>query len=285
MAEFGVSISNKFAFLDDDAPAPKKEVKTVKKAETKPKPHSRPESARNERGNDRNERNNNGGARGGRGRGGRGGRGGKGGKGRGGKREFDRQSGTGRDKSVRKEGHGRGGWGEEGAQGDRPRYNNRRRNEQNQEDTTASTDKPEEVAKTEEGDAETPVVEAEAAPVEPEEPEDTSVTYEEFLAQKAANVVEDDLREARSVQNDGRFKGSALEKSDEIDFQLELGSGVKSCKKSRKQAAKKNVSLDEFVAKGPSSRGRGGRGRGRGGKGGRGYRPPQLNDQQFPKLG
>lgn len=275
MAEFGVSTSNKFAFLDDDAPAPKKAVK-AKKEESKPK--ARPESARNNERGDRSERNerNNGG---GRGRGGRGrGRGGYRGGGRGGKREFDRHSGTGRDKSVKKEGHGKYGWGEEG-ESERPRNNRRRTTNLNEQPEVAATpNENEEVPKTE-GAEETPATEEK--PAEPEEPEDTSVTYEEFLASKAA--VEEDSREVRHVQNDDKFKGVVLS-TEEFEFQLELGSGNKTQKKSRKQNAKKNVSLDEFVSTGPTSRGRG-RGRGRGGKGGRGFRPPSLNDQHFPKLG
>jgi len=230
MADYGVLTANPFAFLDDDAPPPsKKEAKApVKKEEPKAKPNARPESARN---NDRGDRNERSGAKGGKGKGGKGGKRGKGGKGgdrgeRGErserserpKREFDRHvSGTGRDKGVKKEGHGRGGWGEEEL---RPR--------QVEAEVEASEEPTVEV------EEETPA--EEAKPAEPEEPEDTSVTYDEFLAQQAAKVVDDDVREVRSVLNDdAKFKGKELVKKDDMDdFQLEFGTGEQQLKKTRK---------------------------------------------------
>ena len=129
----------------------------------------------------------------------------------------------------------------------------------------------------------------EAKPAEPEEPEDTSVTYDEFLAQQAAKVVDDDVREVRSVLNDdAKFKGKELVKKDDMDdFQLEFGTGEQQLKKSRKGKKQNKKSLDEFTSTAPAGRGgkgKGGKG-GKGGRGGKGYRAPALNDQHFPKLG
>jgi len=124
----------------------------------------------------------------------------------------------------------------------------------------------------------------EEAPVVPEEPEDTSVTYEEFLATQV--TLEEDQREARTVENDDKvFKGKEIAK-EEFSFQLDgMGVGTSKAKKNKKGPAKKRLGLDEFAAKGQTNgRGRG-RGRGRGGGRGKGYRPPSLNDQHFPKLG
>jgi plasminogen activator inhibitor 1 RNA-binding protein len=181
---------------------------------------------------------------------------------------------------VKKEGHGRGGWGEDGD--DRPRNNRRRDNKQ--EEAVAEPDE----AADNEGDAA-------PAEVEPEieieaEPEPVTQSYEEYLADKEAKALAEDKRGARAVQNDDtKFAGVAITKEDEAaDFQLELGTGSKQLKSKRANKSKKNViHFDEFAASGSGRGGGRGRGRGRGGnsRGGRGYRPPSLNDSHFPKLG
>jgi len=185
---------------------------------------------------------------------------------------------------VRKEGHGRGGWGEEG-ETDRPRNNRRRNDQAQQEAPVPAADKPADEEVTIEVAEETPVVEAvPETPAEPEEPEDVTVSYEDYLAQK--ELLEGDVLQARVIQNDDKFSGIALVKDDSCDIQIELGSGSSKSKKGKKANTKKSINLDEFVASQAPTNNRGkGRGKGRGrGKGG-GYRPPSLNDQHFPKLG
>lgn len=285
MAEFNVQTTNPFAFLDDDAPAPSK--KAAPKKEEKPKPAPRAENSRKGNDNKRSERGDrsNGDRPRGRGRGGA--EGGRGrGRGRGGgrpreggdnrpKREFDRQSGTGRNDRNKRDGKGKYNWGEEGEQPKKA------------EATEGDAEKTEDAAE--------PTVEIEvpAQPEEPVEPEPVVFTLEEVQAKAAALRVEGDIKIARAVNNDdSAFQGTAeISKSDEIDFQLEIGGGVKAPKNKGGKKKKSNISFDEFLSQGGGrNRGgnRGGERGGRGGRGrgnGRGYKAPAINDQHFPKLG
>lgn len=182
------------------------------------------------------------------------------------KREFDRHSGTGRGKEVKKDGHGRYGWGSE-------------KNPTEEMEASGRTDAPAD------DDADAPAA-ADA------EDDVKSVTYEEYLKRKEAEMPQDD-REAKGRKPEvaQKFgKGQVFQKNEETVLFPDLVKGKSSGKK--KDKGKKGLSLDEFVAKngGPlppprveseerrgdgAGRGRGrgdgrGRGRGRGAGGDRG---------------
>uniref|UniRef100_A0A7S0Y828 Hyaluronan/mRNA-binding protein domain-containing protein n=1 Tax=Pseudo-nitzschia delicatissima TaxID=44447 RepID=A0A7S0Y828_9STRA len=264
--------SNPFAALDDsgDEAPPKKAPVSKKKASvapSKPDPKSKPNNN-----NDRNTKH------------GRGGRP----PARDGKRTYDRRSGTGRGKEIKKGGGGARNWGSD-------------KNEAKKAEGTINEDNviaP--VAETEE--AEAPAVE------EPKE-EDNTMTYSEYIASKGKKD-EVALRETKN-----EFAGVTIAaKAEEEAFML-MGTGKKKKEKKQKEA-KKTVDVGFRVAKnntggeeregrgdrreGGRGRGRGdrrdGRGRGRGGgRGGRGSgrgprgpkKPQGLNVQDegaFPSL-
>mmetsp|Transcript_20979 Transcript_20979/g.52039 ORF Transcript_20979/g.52039 Transcript_20979/m.52039 type:complete len:269 (+) Transcript_20979:162-968(+) len=266
--------SNPFAALDDsgDEAPPKRAPVTKKKASVAP---SKPDLKSKPKNNDRNTKH------------GRGGRP----PARDGKRTYDRRSGTGRGKEIKKEGGGARNWGSD-------------KNEAKKAEGTINEDEvvaP--VAETEE--AEAPAVE------EPKE-EDNTMTYAEYMASKAKKE-EVALRETKN-----EFAGVAISAKGEEEAFMLMGTGKK--KKEKKQkGAKKTVDVGFRVAKnnmegegregregrgdrreGGRGRGRGdrrdGRGRGRGGgRGGRGSgrgprgpkKPQGLNVQDegaFPSL-
>ncbi|KAK4058082.1 hypothetical protein OIO90_000821 [Microbotryomycetes sp. JL221] len=213
------------------------------------------------------------GGRGGRGRGaGRGGRGGAnprsnsgtyaGGdrprREKGGPRTFDRKSATGHSDSQKAEEQG---WGaDEGAK------------------ELAAEVEGEQDAKKEAADG-TATPKAEEAPVVPQEEEDNTQTYEEYLAAQAEKKLNLSLPEAR-VANDGddEFKGTKIVKKSDQEVEDFLASAKKEKAAKERKAGKQFLDVDFTIAKparggreGAPRGGRGGRGRGEGrGRGGRG---------------
>lgn len=251
---------NFFAALDDsgdEAEVAKTKV-TTKKEPKKPAPKPAPvEPAKERRRPNNNDRN----TKQGRGRG----------PARDGKRAYDRRSGTGRGKEIKKGGGGARNWGND--------KNDARKAEgavTEGEEAVALETKPEEAA-TPEG-----TVEEAAAPAEPEvkEEEDKTMTYEDYLKSKAApdSVAFKPVAERELVNE---FAGKAAKTSVEEDF-LVMGGGKAPRKKGGKKGEKLSVDVGFRVAssdeprrndrRGNDRRGRGGRGGGRGGRGGKGGR-------------
>lgn len=232
--------SNPFAALDDsgDEAPPKKAPASKKKAtvapSSKPDPKSKPKN------NDRNTKH------------GRGGRP----PARDGKRTYDRRSGTGRGKEIKKGGGGARNWGSD-------------KNEAKKAEGRINEDE----------DIAPPAVDAEGAEapaVEEPKVEDNSMTYAEYMASKGKK----EEVAMRDVKNE--FEGvTESEKREEESF-MAMGTGKKKKEKKQKEA-KKTVDVGFRVAKANSGgegrgdrrdgrgRGRGdrrdGRGRGRGGRG------------------
>lgn len=237
-------MSNFFAALDSDdegkAPAPvaakKKDTSAPKKPVVQPsKVEKRPNK------NDRNTR------------GGRGGRPPV----RDGKRQFDRKSGTGRGKEMKKGGGGGHNWGSD--------QNDAKKAEGPVTEGKEEADSPE---------GKDPAAE-EKAVVEPEpepEPEDNTMSYDEYMATKAKpDAAAFKALEIREVENEfvGKAAGS---KAEETDF-LVMGGGKSLRKKKAGKKEKKETLVLDFKVKRPSSDGDrdGGRdgGRGRRDSGGR----------------
>ncbi|KAL7468828.1 hypothetical protein ACHAXS_009064, partial [Conticribra weissflogii] len=234
--------SNFFAALDDSGDegrgptpavakkkaAPKKEIVEPSKVENRP-----------QKNNNRNTK------------GGRGGRP----PARDGKRTFDRRSGTGRGREIKKEGGGGHNWGND--------KNDAKKAEGPVEEGNEEINTPEE-------DAENKAdVEEEAVVEKVEEPEDKTMSYDEYLKQKQRP--DSDLfkpREAPSVENE--FAGKTGMKKEEEDF-LVMGSGKAMRKRGGEKKEKQTLVLD-FKVKSATSDDRGGRRDGRrdGGRGGRG---------------
>ncbi len=167
-----------------------------------------------------------------------------------GKRAYDRQSGTGRGKEIKKGGGGAHNWG----------------NEKNPAELTAEA---QEVATGEEA---APVV---VEDVEPEpEPEDNTLSYEEYLAQKARPDHEAfaPLKERSAAEEDFFNKAAAKAKAEEEEYfstgkqKRKGGKG----KKEEEEGDKPVVELGFRVESGSANDrgGRGGRGGGRGRDGG-----------------
>ena len=169
-----------------------------------------------------------------------------------GKRQFDRKSGTGRGKEIKKGGGGAHNWGsdsQEAKQG---------------ADVEAAAAAEEEEA---------PVLAEDEAPEEPApepEPEDNTMSYEEYLAKKKEEEAQNEALKPKSERqvDAGEFANLKPKAKDgEEDF-LVMGGGK--AKRNRKkdsddQEDGPKVELGFRVA-GPDSGGRGrGRGRGRGG--------------------
>ncbi|MCO5570344.1 hypothetical protein L7F22_024063 [Adiantum nelumboides] len=209
----------------------------------------------------------------------------------GGRRMYDRRSGSGRGSDIKREGAGRGNWGVE-------------LDSSVAEEVEAPVmEKPADVVekKPEEG------VEAESVEKKEVEEEDKEMTLEEYekvLAEKR-RALESMKAEVRKVKVDADFASMQLvdKKNDEEIF-LKLGAekGKKKELLDKDEKAKKAVSINEFLrqAEGESTfgrRGRGGRGRGgdrggfRGGFGGaynsrEAVTAPRIEDPgQFPTLG
>lgn len=237
---------NFFAALDDsgdEAPAPikdnakKREPKNAnKKAVAATKGAVEPSKQENRRrpNNDRNTKQ------------GRGGRNPP----RDGKRAYDRRSGTGRGKEIKKGGGGARNWGSDKAEA--------KKMEGKIDEEEVKDDQI--VAPVEGGE---PAAE-EPAPEEESKPEDKTMTLADYMASKGKK--EDNA--GREVESE--FTGVTASKKEEEDFLVMGGSKTKKTKK-KKDDQKKVVDVG-FRTANPNS-GRGGRGRGdRGGRGGRGNR-------------
>lgn len=213
-----------------------------------------------------------------------------------GKRTYDRRSGTGRGKEIKKGGGGGRNWGSD--------KNEARKNEGPVDESTPIV----------------PAEEAEAPETEPavEEPavveeEDKTMTMEEYLASKAGKVAGEELFGAKKEKTvvDNEFAGKEAHVVVEEDF-LVMGTGKKTRKRANKKEVQKlDVNFRVASSTGPRPRrdddkrgeGRGGgrgdrrrsdrrgggrgegRGRGRGGRGSGGRGGIRVDDvNAFPSL-
>lgn len=240
-------MSNFFAALDDsgdEAEIPRKTTKVTKKKETlktavvEP---SKPERRRQKH-DDRNTKS-------GRGRP----------QAREGKRSYDRRSGTGRGKEIKKGGGGGRNWGSD--------KNDARRNQGAVDEKALNEKEADGAEKTVEGEE---TKEEEKVEVKEEEPEDNTMSYEDYMKSKenpAAGILAP--VEKKDFVNEFAGKETHAVKKDE-EF-LVMGSGKAIRKKGAKKEEKKTLTPSFRVAD-PNKRGgrdeRGGRDR-RGGGGGR----------------
>jgi len=257
---------------DEASPAPKKPVSQKKPATSASSAPAKKDSRRNN--NDRNTR---------------GGRGPP--KARDGKRTYDRRSGTGRGKEIKKGGGGARNWGSDKADA------RKAEGTVDEENVPASGEEGQEVAKSEE---EAVVVE------EPKEPEVVTKTFDEYMEEKKKAVEDNPFFQAKELREvDNEFSGAKASKIVEEDF-LIMGSGKALRKKGTKKESGEKVQLNFRVGSRPGGDGggrrddggrgrgrgrggdrRGGRGRGggRGGRGGGGGAPkPALDASAFPSL-
>lgn len=236
--------SNPFAALDDSGDeAPTKKVAPVsKKSSNKTTvPSSRPDPKSKPKNNDRNTKY------------GRGGRAPV----RDGKRAYDRRSGTGRGKEIKKGGGGARNWGSD-------------KNEAKKMEGRINED--EEIAPVDETQAD--------VPVEKEEPakEDNTMTFADYIASKGKK----EEVQMRETKND--FAGATASKKGEEDSFMAMGGGKKKKGKKKKDTERKTIDVGFRVAKADENSGRsygrgdgredgrdsrGGRGDRRGGRGGR----------------
>lgn len=169
-----------------------------------------------------------------------------------GKRAYDRRSGTGRGKEIKKGGGGARNWGSDKAEA--KKMEGKIDEEEVKEDQVVEPVEGQEPAAAEE-----------PASVEEEKPEDKTMTFSEYMASKGKK---DDNSE-RQVDNE--FKGVSASKKVEEDF-LVMGGGKQKRTKKKKDDQKQVVDVG-FRTANPNAGGRGGRGdRDRGGRGGRGGR-------------
>jgi plasminogen activator inhibitor 1 RNA-binding protein len=164
-----------------------------------------------------------------------------------GKRAYDRRSGTGRGKEIKKGGGGAHNWGNDK---DEARRNQGTVDEEKVDDAAAATT-TDPAASAEEGGEGAPVVTTEGAVEEavvaaPEpEPEDKTISYAEYMAAQAQKKkdAEAAAAPAREVENEFKGKMAAVKKTDEIFFTKE-GAADKANKKGKKKAPEKEkVSL------------------------------------------
>lgn len=247
---------NAFALLDDsDDESPKVVAPPAKKKVSKPsKPavsNGGKDKERRSRPNGNNDRNT---------KGGRGPR-----NARDGKRTYERRSGTGRGKEIKKGGGGSRNWGSD--------KNEARKNEGPVDESAPAA-----------GAEETIVEEVDKEPEPEPEPEEVTMTMEEFLASKSSKAAGDDLfgaKKERSIEDNDEFAGKAAHKIELGGHFVKMGSG----KSLRKKSAKKEVQtldLNFRIASSTDSRPprrEGNDDRGRGGRGGRG-RGGRRNDRR-----
>jgi plasminogen activator inhibitor 1 RNA-binding protein len=160
-----------------------------------------------------------------------------------GKRQYDRRSGTGRGREVKKGGGGGHNWGSN--------QNDAKKAEGPVTEGNEEANTPEETATEEKAEEE---VEEQPEP----EPEDTTMSYEEYLATKAKPDTEAFAAlEIREVENE--FAGKAASKKEEEDFMM-MGSGKQLKKKGTGKKEKQTLDLG-FKVKGNDRGGddRGGR--------------------------
>lgn len=229
--------SNPFAALDDsgDEAPPKKLAASSKKSGTSNTiaPASKPDSKGKPKNKDRNT---------------------KGGRGvrppvRDGKRPYDRRSGTGRGKEIKKGGGGARNWGS---------------NKDEAKKMEGRINEDEEIAPAADGDDAPADV-----PVEKEEPQkkDNTMTLADYMASKGKK------EEVSLPEMKNEFAGvSASTKGEEESF-MAMGGGKKKKDKKKKEADKKTIDVGFRVAKPDSDSGRDdGRGDRRDSRGGRGDR-------------
>lgn len=238
-------MSNFFAALDSDDEKPQK-APIKKKVQEAPTPVIAEPSrvVRRQDGRD---------AKGGRGRGGRHAP-------REGKRAYDRRSGTGRGKEIKKGGGGGHNWG-----------SNKDEARSAEQNAVIEEGKGTEEPKVDVG------VEGARAPEEAEEltekhvefeeepeEEDNTLTYEEFMAQKAEEQKDSEgfspLNE-KQLEVDSAFKSMKLKKDKEEEDFLVMGGGKSKQKRNKTNTGKKMLDIDIKVG---GQGGFGGRGRGRG---------------------
>jgi len=251
--------NNFFAALDDsdnEGEAPRKKVESeskkkaaitqISQAAEKPKERRRPNN------NDRNTKH------------GRGGRIPS----RDGKRAYDRRSGTGRGKEIKKGGGGARNWGSDkqeakSAEGKLTEH---------QEESTDPEAKPDE-AVTEKEETENPTPEEEPESEEEPEPEDNTLSYEEYIKTKVRPESSAFApKEERSLSND--FANVSAKVVVQEDF-LVMGGAKQKKKRDKTKDKDKSIQVGFRVAPSGANTGergdrRDGRGRGRGGRGGRG---------------
>lgn len=181
-----------------------------------------------------------------------------------GKRAYDRRSGTGRGREIKKGGGGARNWGSDKNEARQAEgFVDEAGQEPTMEDTTENN-----------ADNEDAAVEEEPAP-EPEE--DKTMSYEEYLAsKKGPETAAFKPVQEREVSNE--FAGMKLAKKDEEEDFLVMGGGKQKKSKQKKTDTKVSTITPEFRVASSSGDdrtrdggGRGGRGRGgRGRDGGRG---------------
>jgi len=241
--------SNPFAALDDsgdEAPEPARTKTVIKEPKKKVTEASAPGSRRQPNNHDRNTKY------------GRGGRP----PAREGKRAYDRHSGTGRGKEIKKGGGGARNWGSD--KNDAKKLEGRI-NEEGDVPVESST---------REGDEENNPADSPKENVPSKE--DNTMTYSEYITSKG------EKKEVTGRESENEFQGfNVSEKKDEESFMV-MGGGKQKKNKKKKDTEKKTIEVGFRVANSNTessrgggrrdrdeSRGDGGRGRGRG-RGGRG---------------
>jgi plasminogen activator inhibitor 1 RNA-binding protein len=170
-----------------------------------------------------------------------------------GKRAYDRRSGTGRGKEIKKGGGGARNWGSD---------KNEARQAQGNVADEAEAAPPVEVSEREPEEAEAAPVEEEE-PVKEEEPEDTTLSYEEYLERKKQQQAESALFapvQERQVENE--FANLKPKEAVKEDFFVMGGGKQKKVKNKTKEV--QAVEVGFRVEPNVGGRGRGG-GRGRSG--------------------
>jgi len=194
-----------------------------------------------------------------------------------GKRAYERRSGTGRGKEIKKSGGGARNWGSDKNDARRAEGMVFEENESNVE--TLQNIGGEQTGENA-GEDGTEVKEngaAEEAEPEKEEEEDKTMTYEEYLAQKEEQRAESDAFkpvEMRELENEfAGLVGKKGRKEEEAEAFLKMGQGKQLRKKGgdKKEKAKITPNFRVQDANAPPRRNRRDGDRSRGGRGGRSY--------------
>jgi len=210
-----------------------------------------------------------------------------------GKRAYDRHSGTGRGKEIKKGGGGARNWGSD--KNDAKKLEGRINEEEEVPVENSNRERDEEV------------IPADSPKENEPSKEDNTMTYSEYITSKG------EKKEVTGRESENEFQGfNVSKKKDEESFMVMSGGKQKKNKK-KKDTEKKTIDVGFRVANSNTessrsgglrrdrdeSRGDGGRGRGRGGKGGRGSskgssssstsnkKKPGINvhdDNAFPSL-
>lgn len=196
-----------------------------------------------------------------------------------GKRAYERRSGTGRGREIKKSGGGARNWGSDKNDARHAEGMVFEENENN--DETLQNIGGEEGKQTGEnageGGAEVKEGDAEEAEPEKEEEEDKTMTYEEYLAQKEEERAESDAFkpiEMRELENEfAGLVGKKGRKDEEAENFLKMGKGKNLRKKGSDKKEKEKIVPNFRVqdANAPPRRNRRDGDRSRGGRGGRSY--------------